>query len=408
MDWELLGFKQYPFSVQPIKSETTDLFTGYDSEIKLFKNILKDKNIRLVIEGARGVGTTSFANYLKFSAQANKLYLAPRDEVSVEKDWNLETLLTAVISTIVRELEISHAQKIKNNKVFLEAKALSNRLSEAYNAFGITAFSIGGNYGRSATVTQPTFVPATTLKFHLKDLGKLAVKLGYKNGLMIQLNNLDVNVIHSETHLSYLFNAATDYFQIENISWFLVGDIGLRSFIARRVDRLDDIIRYDVLIKSLNKKLYHQLIQKRLSYYSLKKKIQFPLSEEIFDYLYELSEGRLRYIFGLIYAMTNKLHLGKIVQTISFDLATSTIHALAAARLQKMALTKNELELIKKLAELKESNVAELAKLTNKNRTLVSRLLNKLLHSKIVSVRQSGKKRYYKPSLDAKIAFLEA
>ena len=101
------------------------------------------------------------------------LYLAPRDEVSVEKDWNLEALLTAVISTIVRELEVSHTQKVKNNKIFLEAKALCNRLSEAYNAFGTTAFSVGASYGRSPAVTQPTFVPATTLKFHLEDLGEI-------------------------------------------------------------------------------------------------------------------------------------------------------------------------------------------------------------------------------------------
>ena len=67
----------------------------------------------------------------------------------------------------------------------------------------------------------------------------------------VQLNNLDLDVIHTEEHLEHLFNAARDYFQIENISWFLVGDIGLRSFIARRVDRLDDIISDTIVIKPL-------------------------------------------------------------------------------------------------------------------------------------------------------------
>lgn len=70
---------------------------------------------------------------------------------------------------------------------------------------------------------------------------------------MIQLNNLDVNVVHSEDHLHYLFNAARDYFQTNHISWLFVGDVGLRSFIARRVDRLDDIISGDVVIKALSK-----------------------------------------------------------------------------------------------------------------------------------------------------------
>ena len=405
MDWELLGFKQYPFSVNPIKGETIDLFTGHNEEIKLFKRILKDINVRLVIEGARGVGTTSFANFLKFTAQLDHLYLAPRDEVSVEKDWNLEALLTAVISTIVRELEVSHPRKIKNNKIFLGAKALCNRLSEAYNAFGITAFSVGASYGRSGSVTQPTFVPATTLKFHLEDLGKLAVKLGYKNGLLIQLNNLDVNVIHREEQLTYLFNAVRDYLQIDNVSWFLVGDIGLRSFIARRVDRLDDIISYGVSIKPLNKTLYHELIRKRLNYYGLKKKPEFLFNKEIFDYIYNVSEGRLRYVFGLIYAMSNRLHLGKIVQHISLNLAKATITALAQERLQKIDLSKGEIDLIKQLVAAKEANVADLTKATKKNRTFVSRTMNKLLSVKVVDVRQERNKRFYRPSLDTKIAF---
>jgi hypothetical protein len=404
MDWELLGFKRYPFSVDPIKAETIDLFTGHEEEINLFKSILKDVNVRLVIEGARGVGTTSFANFLKFTAQFNHLYLSPRDEVSVGKDWNLEALLTAVISTIVRELEISQTQRVKNNKVFLEAKALCNRLSEAYNAFGITAFSVGGNFGRSVSVTQPTFVPATALKFHLEDLGKLAVKLGYKNGLLIQLNNLDVNVIHSEEHLAHLFNAVRDYLQIANISWFLVGDIGLRSFIARRVDRLDDIISYDVSIKPLDKKLYHELIHKRLAYYSLKRKTEFPFNAEIFDYIYDVSEGRLRYVFGLVYAMSNRLHLGKIVQNISLELAKSTITALAQERLQKKDLSKGEVTLVKKLVKVKEASVVDLAEVTKRNRTFISRTMNKLLLANVVEVRQERNKRFYRPSLDAKIA----
>src|SRR3990167_8466648 len=135
MEWELLGYTHYPFSVNPISMNTLDLFTGHQKEIVVGQNYLGDKNVRLVIEGARGVGTTSFSNYLKFSAQQKKHYFAPRDEVSVQKNWNLESLLTAVISTIVRELEISHPTEVKKNKVFIDAKSLSHRLSEAYNNF---------------------------------------------------------------------------------------------------------------------------------------------------------------------------------------------------------------------------------------------------------------------------------
>lgn len=407
MEWELLGYKDYPFSVNPISINTLELFTGHSEEIRICKNILGDKNIRLVIEGARGVGTTSFANYLKFSAQKKHQYFAPREEVSVQKNWNLESLLTAVISTIVREFEVTHEKEVKKNRVFVEAKSLSYRLSEAYNSFGITAFSVGGSYGRASTITQPTFVPSTTLGHHLKDLGALAIKLGFKNGILIQLNNLDLDVIHTEEHLEYLLNAARDYLQIENISWLLVGDNGLRSFIARRVDRLDDIISDAIIIKSLTKTLFHELIDKRLTHYQTGKHHVFPIGKDVFDYIYDLTDGRLRYIFGLIYAITNRLHLGKLVQTVSIDLAKDTITALAQERIQNFNLTKGEINLINVLAKQGELSAADLAKETEKNRTVISRMINKLLVDKLVDVRQQGKQRIYFPSLDAKIAFLK-
>lgn len=405
MEWELLGYREYPFSVNPISMSTIELFVGHEKEVSICNNILKDKNIRLIIEGARGVGTTSFANYIKFSSQNTHLYFAPRDEVSVEKNWNLEALLTAIISTIIRELEISHLDEVKKDKVFTEAKALSYRLSEAYNSFGVTAFSIGGSYGKTSSITQPTFVPSNTLGYHLQDLGKLVVKLGYKNGILIQLNNLDVNVVHSEVHLDYLFNAVRDYLQIDNISWFLVGDIGLRSFIARRVDRLDDIISDEVFIKPLTKALYHELVKKRLGYYQLKKDAEFPFGKDIFDYLYEVANGRLRYIFGIIYALANRLHTGKLVQKVSLDLARDTIAALAKERMQKFSLSKVELETVIALVKVGESNTTDLAKTLRKNRSFISRIISKFLENNIVTIRQEGSVRIYTPSIDAKIAF---
>ncbi len=405
MEWQLLGYKTYPFSVDPISAETINLFTGHQKEVAMCRSVLNDKNVRLVIEGSRGVGTTSFANYLKFSAQKKKLYLAPRDEVSVEKHWNLESLLTAVISTVIRELELVYENVVKNKKIFKEAKALSYRLSEAYNSFGVSAFAIGASYGKSSTVTQPTFVPATTLRFHLEDLGKLAVELGYKNGILIQLNNLDVNVIHSEDHLEYLFNAARDYLQVANISWFLVGDVGLRSFIARRVDRLDDIISSEIFIKPLSKADYHELIKKRLTYYQIKKKTEFPLSQDVFDFLYEITKGRLRYIFGIIYVLVQRLQIGKLVQKASTTLAKETITALALDRVRKFELSQGEEALLKIIVECDEVSVSELTKIAHRNRVFVSRTVNKLLADKLAVVRQEGNKRIFSPSSDSKIAF---
>lgn len=405
MNWELLGYEEFPFSVNPISGNTICLFTGHAEEVRVCDNVLQDKNVRLVIEGARGVGTTSFANYLKFSAQKKKLFFSPQEEVSVESNWNLESLLTAIISTIICELEIAHKDKLRRNKVFIEAKSLAHRLSEAYNNFGVSAFSLGGSYGKSVSVTQPTFIPATTLGHHLRDLGQLVVKLGYKNGILVQLNNLDLNVVHTEEHLQYLFNAIRDYLQIDNISWLLVGDVGIRSFIARKVDRLDDIISYDLFIKPLTKSLYHELIKKRLEYYQVRKNAKFPLGRDTFDYIYDVADGRLRYIFGLIHTLINKLQIGKLIQTIKPELAVATISELAKERMRKFDLSKAETSIIEALVKLDSGSVSELAKHLGRNRTYISKVINSLYANNLVSVKKEGTNRIYYPLLDAKIAY---
>ena len=67
---------------------------------------------------------------------------------------------------------------------------------------------------------------------------------GYKNGVLLQLNNLDIGEVHAEQDMKYLFNALRDYTQMDGTNWFFVGDVGLRKFIAQQVDRMDDIISY--------------------------------------------------------------------------------------------------------------------------------------------------------------------
>jgi len=181
--------------------------------------------------------------------------------------------------------------------------------------------------------------------------------------------------------------------------------VGISSFIASRVDRLDDIISERIFIKPLNKKDYHKLIKRRIEYYRISKKSEFPLNEDVFDYLYDITSGRLRYIFGLVYSLLNRLQIGKLVQKVSLELAKNTITSLAQERIAQFMLSQSELDIIHYLVEQNEANVATIVKETGKNRTFISKLMAKLLEKKCVVIRKEGKQRIYSPSLDARIAF---
>lgn len=406
MQWESLGFKGNPFSTDPIVQSTLPLYAGRRKIVKTCNSILQEKSILLVIEGARGVGTTSFANYLRFSAQERREHFTPNNEIRVGPGWSLETLLAAIIANVVREIELSLSNKTIKEKAFQDAKALSMRIADTYRSFGIEAFGFGVNYGKSAGIaSQPIIVPSAVLGHHLEDLGKLVQIAGYKYGILLQLNNLDVGEIHEGNHLKYLFNELRDYIQTDNISWLFVGDIGLRRFIAQHVDRLDDIISYDITIESLTKAEYQELINKRIDFYKNHERAKLPIDNEVFLYLLDLTKGRLRYVFGLIKRLLNELFVGDLVDRLTLDIVKPMVIKLAKERLTKHSLTSGEEEILSVLVKMKDSTATDLSKHLNKTRQQVSKILVKLAEIKLLEVKQQGIYRIYVPTLDAIIAY---
>ena len=111
-----------------------------------------------------------------------------------------------IVANIVREIEIYGSDNLRKDKRYKSAKALSLRIAETYRSFGVDAFGFGVNYGKNAgPATQPAIVSSMVLGHHLEDLAKLIESNGYKNGILLQLNNLDVGEIHNEDNMKYLF-----------------------------------------------------------------------------------------------------------------------------------------------------------------------------------------------------------
>lgn len=406
MQWESLGFQANPFSTEPISQNTLAIYTGNENTITTCQNLLKEKNIVLVIEGARGVGTTSFANYLRFSAQQEKYYFTPRNEVRVKPNWSLETLLAVIIANIVREIEIFQPTSIVKDTRFQDAKALSARIAEAYRSFGIEAFGFGMNYEKTAgIISQPVIVPSAVLGHHLEDLSQLVQSKHYRCGILVQLNNLDVGAIHEEKHLKYLFNALRDYVQTDGISWFFVGDLGLRRFIAQEVDRLDDIVNHEVSIGSLTQKEYKALIHNRIKFYRSNEKAELPIEEDVFMYLHAITGGRLRYIFGLLHRLVNLSHVGDLTDRVTLEIAKPMIIKLARDRVSMNDLSSGEEIILKMLVHLKHVTISELAKKMGKSTPYISKILNKFVQTKLITVLRQGKNKHYSAGLDAIIAF---
>lgn len=410
MDWQALGFKDDPLDTSPIRQNTRKLYVGHDEKVRVCSNVLSGKNVNLVIEGTRGVGTTSFANLMRFNAQEKKTYFTPTKEIRVEAGWSIETLFAAIISNVVRGIELIFEKEVKNNPGFQEAKAISNRIAETYRSFGAQAgaygFSGGVSYSKSpGIISQPMIVPSNVLGDHLEELAKITKQLGFKHGLLIQLNNLDIGIIHDEAHLKYLFNSLRDYMQTEGMSWILVGDVGLRSFIAQEVDRLDDIISHEVVIEPLSETEFKNLVTKRVEYYREGPQVQLPIDWEVLLYLYKLTKGRLRYIFGLLSRMLRVLHIGDLADVISLESAKPLIDQLIKERLIKKEITPVQEAVLVMLANQESCTTTQLAKTLQKSASQISHALKYLEEQRLLKRIKKGKIVYVKPVFDVVIAY---
>ncbi len=407
MQWESMGFRDEPFKTQPITAYTLELYTGNIEKIKNSQFALHSNNMVMVIEGARGVGTTSFGNYLRFNAQAERKYFTPTSEIRVEPTWNADTLMAAVIANIVSTLEIQYFDLVKDQLKFKEAKAMVQQVTETYRSFGATAFGFGAHYGKSSSNSQPMIMPTQVLAHYLEGLVKVVHALGFKYGILIQLNNLDVGVVQNEDHLKTLLNVMRDYFQMAGTSWLLVGDLSLRRFIAQEVDRVDDIITYETEITPLSKKDYLAMIEQRVKYFRINEHVNLPIDNEVFLYLYEITKGRLRYIFGLLTRLFNVLQLGTLSDRITLELARPVVINYARERIDRFHLSSNEELILKTIAQSESMQVNEIAEILEKKPNYVSTVLSQLQAYKLVGYTKEWRNHHYYASIDACILYSE-
>jgi hypothetical protein len=405
MQWESMGFKDEPFKTQPITAYTLELYTGNSNKIKDSQFALHSNNIVMVIQGSRGVGTTSFGNFLRFKAQEEYKYFTPTSEIRVEPNWNADTLMAAVIANVVSTLELLYFDQIKDQPKFKKAKEMVQRVTKTYRTFGASAFGFGANYGKSSSTSQPMIMPTQVLSHHLEDLVKVVYKLGFKYGVLIQLNNLDVGVVQNEDHLKTLLNVMRDYFQMTGTSWLLVGDMSLRRFIAQDVDRVDDIITYEMDVTPLSETDYLAMIEKRVEYFRVNPKVILPVDKEVWLYLYKITKGRLRYIFGLLTRLFNVLQLGTLSDRITLELAKPIIVNYARERINRFNLSSNEDMVLKAVVQQDSIQVKELAKLLGKKGNYISNILSQLQGYKLVRYTKEWRNHYYYASIEAYIAY---
>lgn len=401
--FEKFGLKNNPYTTVPITNNTLNLFVGRKQEISRCSTLLGSKSI-IVIEGGRGVGTTSFGNYVRFTQRKKRKNFTPESELSVISGWNEEMLIINVLSSLVGSLE--EVKKIKKYPKFLDIKHATHEMREIYKTIGLQLISVGAQYGKQAVVTIPPRYPVTTLIQDLQHLEKIVKNIGYDRDIVIQINNLDINTTISSTQLKIFLNRIRDLLQLPGYSWLLVGDTGLRGFIASNVDRLDDIVTFEVYIPPLSLEEVYEAINRRLERLKIKENVEPPLTNDLIEALYNASGGRIRQIFGTATRLLSLIADNPLIDKINLKDAVPLLKTMIGERISQYGIDKSPVtyNILQKLAEFAPITPTQLSKKISISRPQISRALALLQKARLVYVQQKGKERLWMPMADVKIA----
>ena len=406
INWERWELKGNPYNQDPIHEFELDLFVGREKELKICRGGLATKNVRIVIEGSRGVGTTSLGNYLRYTLLKKKDYFTPIVEIALGKNWNQDMLLANTIAALCWSLEQRHPEIIKDRE-YKETKMIIQQVQEKYKSYGAQILGFGAQYGRTGSASQPAFFPTLGLIQYFHQIRDIIAGLGYQHGILIQLNNLDLKVVHQPEEMRQFLNASRDIFQISGYNWLIVGDLGLRGFIASEVDRLDDIITIEVSVEPLDIDNVKALIEKRMRKYALGKNYINPINFEVISYLHNLTSGRLRYIFGMCTRLLNILSYEQIIERVDLEIARPIIAKLAEDRIKQRQVSASSIEVLRYLVKMGKSTPTEISKGLGKAQTAISRSLAELVRVNLTYCVEEGRRRIYYPQLDAKVAYLQ-
>lgn len=399
------GLESNPYTTVPISKDTLNLFVGREKERRLCQSALGSKSI-IIVEGSRGVGTTSFANAVRFTLKGKRQNFTPEMEVSTGPGWNREILLANILSNLVWSLE-TEGKRLSKNRKFLEIKRATHQVRETFKNIGVQLSILGSggglSSGKQAVITTPPLYPITTLSQYLVEVARIARKIGYKKEIIVQVNNLDVETMLDPKQLQFLLNDIRDTLQIEGYSWFLVGDVGLRNFISGKVDRLDDIIDLEISIPTLTLEQVYEAIERRIQVLKLHESTVPPVTDNLIKALYRASAGRLRQIFGVATRLLNLVEDNSLIERIDLDIAVPLLKKGVEDRIKQNNIQPTAEKVLKNLVATGSASPSTLREKMNMPISNVSRALKQLKAARLVSFQQKGKEHIYSPLPDVTI-----
>ena len=410
--WERYGFSDNPFDTRALSMSPENKLSvskafivgeSRQSSVTIMNNFLRGRGGgRIVVEGAVGVGKTTFVNYhrYKWEYEAGTKLLTPVQEISVQADWGVREFLISILAATAGRLALAMKPKeAQKDDLLNEISALTGVLFKQTKGLsgGLSAFGFGANVSGSKAITvQIGEISTDKLKQYLHALLERIHHNGYA-GALFHLNNLELLARKDIDRLRYFFDDIRDFLQIENLYFIFVGYVGMFQEAIAPTERVRSIfLGKPIVLPVLSLEEVLSAIQKRYELLAIQPEHWIPpVDNDLIVYLYHAFEGKIRFIMDAITTLV--IHLPEsATATMSSEAAKLFLRELTFQNLEILPLTKREIEELKVAIRLTHFTNSELSKALKKKKQQITKLINRLMHFNLIyQTGQEGKHKYY-------------
>jgi hypothetical protein len=270
---------------------------------------------------------------------------------------------------------------VESDRLLTEVRALTGVLvKEWFNlSGGVSVLGVGGSAGRSKALTvQRGEISVAGLREYLDELLERVQRLGFA-GMILHFNNLELLAHRKPMGLAQFFEEARDILQTPKIYFIFVGYTGMFQKVIVPHERVRSIFfGRSIHLPPLSREEVHQAIARRYELLAVRPRRWIPpVDDAVIDDLYEVFQGRIRFILDAITSLVTHLPDG-MTGTLATEAAQSLLAQLTWERVQNL-LSEAEQQVLRAAVRQTRFTNSSLAKATSKGKQNIAKYLNRLL-----------------------------
>lgn len=409
--WERYGFTDNPFDTKalsinkaaPLSVQDAYVERGSSSNAsRLLMNFLRNPGGgRIVVEGEPGVGKTTFVNFhrqLWENAPDHRL-LSPLTEISVREGWGERDFLLSLLSSLSARLRLEMGEKaFEKDRVLKKITAITGVHVEKGHGFSgsISIIGTGGGFGRTSnTAVKVGEVTNDQLRELFTAMIEMIKTRGFA-GVVFHLDNLELLTRRGAQPLRDFFEDVRDVMQEPGAYFIFVGHEGMFQQVIIPLPRVRSIF-FDtpVHLEPLPHDAVREVMEKRYTLLSVPGTQWIaPVEYDVVLYLYEIFEGKIRYVMNAITSLISHLP-DSFARPLAIADAKAGLHEIVSGELQRI-LHGMELEMFREAVRQGRFTNSSIAESMGKSKQQIQKYLRNWLELSLAAqAEKEGRNQFY-------------